>query len=174
MNKNFLWAKTILSVYRYLERIAGAIDKIIMKSALGSSNVSVSTYHINNVMTISQRLIDLSQRKITLINLKVLTEDALSEIDKKYANILIERFFDNTKLKEITQKHDISMRSVFRYIDSALSAFSSRLVVKGFDDDKLAKMLEDEQWIKSVHQRLSKENCEDFSLSNAFLSRAVL
>ena len=38
MNSDCVWAKTLLSVYRYLERIAGAIDKIIEKTGLGSAN----------------------------------------------------------------------------------------------------------------------------------------
>ena len=39
MKNDELWAKTLLSVYRYLERIAGAIDKIILRSGLNSANM---------------------------------------------------------------------------------------------------------------------------------------
>ena len=44
-----LWTKTLLSVYRYLERICGAIDKIILQRALNCSNVTGQNYFYNNV-----------------------------------------------------------------------------------------------------------------------------
>ncbi len=174
MNNNCLWAKTILSVYRYLERIAGAIDKIILKNALGSANVSTSNFYYTNVSTVTQKLIDLSERKITLINLKVLIEETLAEVGEKRANILIERYFDNMKFKDLMLKHGFSMRTVFRHLDSSLIAFSKCLKMKGYDDDKLLKMLNGEEWIKSMYCKFAKQEEEDLTLTNVFIAKAVL
>lgn len=173
MKNNLLWAKTLLSVYRYLERIAGAIDKLILKSGLGCTNVSGQNYFYNNVFAISQKIIDLSQRKVTLINLKILIEDTLSEIDQSDAQILIERFFDGVKARELCEKHGISMRTAFRKIDGGLNSFSKKLAMKNYGEDRLSHMLKNENWINNVYQRLLNQNEEDVSLSNSFLEKAV-
>ncbi|MBP3431670.1 MAG: hypothetical protein J6K39_02320 [Clostridia bacterium] len=173
MKNNYVWAKTLLMVYRYLERIAGAIDKIVMQSALNCSNISGQNYFYNNVMSISQKIIDLSERKVTLINLKILIEECLKEIPQKDAIILIEKFFDGVKTKNLVERHHISMRTVFRKIEAAVNAFSSKLMSKGYSDLKIDKMLENEGWIRNVYVRLSKAEVEDFCLSKTYLAKAV-
>lgn len=171
-NDNIVWTKTILTVYRYLERIAGAIDKIIMQSALGSGNICGQNYYFNNVYSVTDKIINLSERKVTLINLKVLIEDTLAEIDKKDALILIEKFLDGEKTKEIMERNNISMRTVFRKLDNALKSFGNRLNVKGYDENKIYSMLKDENWILNVYSRYSK-NGEEIVLSNIYLAKAV-
>ncbi len=171
--KNCLWTKTLLTVYRYLERIAGAIDKIILQSGLNSGFVSGQNYYSNNVYAISQKIIDLSERKVTLINLKVLIEDVLKDIDENDAQILIEKFFDGVKTKDLVNAHGVSMRTMFRRIDGALKSFSSCLAMKGYSDATLSNMLNNEGWIKNVFMRFSDKNDEDLVLSNIFLEKAV-
>ena len=174
MKCDYVWAKTLLSVYRYLERIAGAIDKIIEKTGLGSANICGQNYYLNNIFTVSQKMIDLSERKVTLINIKVLVEEALKKIDPEDAEILIEKFFDGVKTREIVELHEISMRTAFRKIDSAIKSFASALVLKGFDDLRLEKMLQNEHWILQVHERLLARDEEDVTLSGMFLKKAVI
>ena len=71
MNTN-IWAKTILSSYRYLERIAGAIDKMVESSGINSRDMSGVAFSNNNILSLAEKMIDLSERKVKLINLKVL------------------------------------------------------------------------------------------------------
>lgn len=172
MKNDLIWTKTLLTVYRYLERISGAIDKIIMQSALNSSNIVGQNYFYNNVYSISQKLIDLSERKVTLINLKVLIEETLADIDEKSAKILIEKYFDGIKSKEIAERNSISMRTVFRKITNAENGFCCRLRLKGYNGTKLENMLKYEGWINNVFLRLSEKD-DEFELSNSYLAKAV-
>ncbi len=171
--KNCLWAKTLLSVYRYLERIAGALDKIILQSGLNSSSILGQNYFYNNVYSITQKIIDLSERKVTLINLKLLVEDVLGELEEKDAQILIEKYFDGVKSTELMQRHGISMRTVFRKLDCALNSFASKLIVKGYPDRILSQNLRNEGWIKNVYERFASKENEDFCFSQSFLEKAV-
>ncbi len=173
MKNDYVWARTVLTVYRYLERIAGAIDKIVLQSALSSAYVSSENFYQNNVYTVSQKLIDLGQRKITLINLKLLIEDALKFVSEKDAEILVEKFFDGVKSKDIAQNHNISMRTVFRRIDAAVKSFSNVLCMKGYGNIALQKMLKDENWILCVFERFCTKPQEEFSFSQIFLKKAV-
>lgn len=174
MESQIIWTKTILSVYRYLERVCNAIDRICMQSALASGNILGSNFHNNNALAISQKLIDLSERKVNLINLKILTDDILKSLAVKDAKMLVLVYCDGQKRKDIAQTCDISLRTVFRRIDTAEQSFAKKLVCKGYNAFVLAKMLKDEAWIKSVYDRFcQKGNEEEVSLSSIFLEKAA-
>lgn len=173
MKNDVLWTKTILSVYRYLERICGSIDKIIMSMALNCGDMLGQSYNVNNAYSVSQKIIDLSERKVKLINLKILTEETLKEINKKDALLLIDRYFNGTPRKELSEKNEVSLRTVFRRIEQAENTFSKRLIIKGYSALDLSEMLKEEGWINSVYLRISSENQDEICLSDKFLSKAV-
>lgn len=173
MKNNLVWTKTILSVYRYLERICGAIDKIVLQSGLGSMNLSKFNYYYNNIFAISQRMIDLSERKITLINLKVLTEDILSKMPESEAQILIERYFDGKKFRVMAEEKNLCIRTLFRMIDRSENSFSRILISKGFDEQKLEKFFEKEEWIKNVYKQNCTQNCDEFTLSDGYIEKVA-
>lgn len=172
MNEEIIWTKTILKVYRYLERISGAIDKIVLRCGLGSGNFNTQTLYYNNVLSISQKIIDLSERKVTLINLKVLTESILKKLKVEDSRILIEKYVDGRKYKDISSRNQISLRTVYRRIGASEETFSRLLVAKGYTSRKLSEMLAKENWILSVYNQFKEKN-DDFDLSSSFLDRAV-
>ena len=96
-----LCAKTVLLVYRYLDRIADAIDRLVERRALNSFYMSGIGCKDNNISNVAQYIIDLSQRKVKLINIKILTEMALDNCPILYSQILIEKYMDNDKACEI-------------------------------------------------------------------------
>ena len=173
MKKDLVWTKTLLSVYRYLERVCDAIDKIVMKNALGCADITGQNYFQNNIYSVSQRILDLSERKVTLINLKVLIEDILRCLNAKEAKILIERYVDDSKAQDIAQMHNISIRTVFRIINNAEKSFSARLRFQGWSDWKLRVMIKDEMWIKNVFNQFSKKVPKDFVFSTAYLAKVA-
>lgn len=172
MKNDLVWTKTILTVYRYLERICGAIDKIVLQSALNSSDIIGQNYFYNNVYSISQKLIDLSERKITLINLKVLIEDTLKNLNIKDSQILIERYFDGLKCKDMAEKRGLSIRTIFRKLTVAEKTFQKRLLMKGYNDIRFKRWLCNESWINNVYSQLSK-NKDEFVFTNIYLAKAV-
>lgn len=158
--KENLWSKTLLGVYNYLETVADAIDKITLKTALGSFYFSKQTYEKNNVLTISNRIIDLSQRKITLINLKVLVEDILFSLPKKDSLILIARYINRQKISDIAEKISLCRRSIFRKLKSAEEKFLYELNKRGYDSFRLNNTLKDEHWILNYYNRLKKSESD--------------
>ncbi len=172
--KEKCWSKTLLGVYSYLDTIADAIDKITLKTALNSFYFSKSDYEKNNVLTISNKLIDLSERKVTLINLKIIIEDTLMAIPKKDALILIARYVNKQKIMDIAEKNLLSKRSIFRKISHAEEMFSNILLRKGYDSFRLKQMLKNERWILNFHNDLiSKKSSDDFVISQNSLDKVV-
>lgn len=151
------WTKTLLGVYRYLEKISDAIDKIVLKSAINSSNILGYNYHKNNVLSISQKIIDLSERKVTLINLKVLIECVLQKISDKDAVLLIEKYIDNTKIRVLAEKYNVSIRTIFRKINSAELEFSRKLASAGYNQFRLKEELRNESWIMNYYHQVKNK-----------------
>ena len=80
--ENELWGKTLLSVYRHLQTMANSIDNLIKRIGINSA-FNNSVY--NSTMLDSNKIIELTERKIKIINLKVIIEkslNALSESNK--------------------------------------------------------------------------------------------
>lgn len=168
-----VWTRTMLTVYRYLERICGAIDKMVMKRALNCADITGNNYFQNNVYSVTQRLIDLSDRKVTLINLKVLIEDTLKGISEKDAKILIAKYVDGRKTKELAELFGVSLRTFFRMLKNAEISFCSRLKVEGWTDLKIGYMLKNESWINNVHNQFCTKCCENVVISASYLAKVA-
>lgn len=168
--QNHIWAKTILTSYRFLERIAGAIDKIIEKKALSSSYMMGSDILTNNTLALTDKIIELSQRKVKLINIKVLVEKALKNMDKTAALLLIKKYFEKQPVEEIMQQFPLPRRTYFRKIGEAESAFEAQCALLKFDNKKLNEYLKDEGWICEIKQSFEKGEEKDFHVKSSSLN----
>lgn len=154
--QNHVWGKTLLSVYRYLERIADAIDNIIEKKAVQTSSMLGSDALSHNTLALANKIIDLSERKVKLINIKLLTEQALSAMDPKGAKILIMKYFDNASCEEILSALSLSRRTYFRRIGEMEAAFEASCAMFGFPMERLDSYLANEAWIMNVKSSFQK------------------
>lgn len=172
------WSKTILQVYRYLPRLTYAYDKLIETRAFNSGSSTCNNMSFNNVMNVADNIINLSERKVTLINLKLITEKALKNIDRNMARLLILKFIDGKKSVEIAEKFNVCLRTFFRKVKTALDSFTKALNRLGYSEDKLCSMLSKERWINEVYRTFEKENdnnvCENFEFKNQIKSNIII
>ena len=101
--ENTEWSKTIMTVYKYLKRMTLAFDRLIESKATNSFYTSSSNYAFNNVFDITNSMLDLIERKVTLINLKVLADKVLKSIKPEYAKLLIFKYIENQKCDQIAK-----------------------------------------------------------------------
>jgi len=144
-----------------------------MQKGLNSSNITGQNYYYNNVLSITQKLIDLSERKITLINLKILTEETFADIEESDAQLLIQKYVDGKKFREIAEESDVSIRTIFRRLENAEKSFYCSLKKKGYDSEKLENFLEHEEWIKNAYHSFEISKQEEFLLSNSYLQKVA-
>lgn len=174
MQKN-IWAKTILTSYRFLEKVADSIDRLVETKALNSFYMSGQNFSKNNVYVITESLINLSERKKKLINIKLLTEKALQNCQKDYAQILIERYIDGDKAKEISLRHELSMRTYFRRLNSAETQFLCLLSQYGFNENYLQNYLLTEKWILDIYSKFATITREEvFQINELRLRKLAL
>lgn len=164
MENNNNWSKTILSVYKFLPRVTYAFDKLVKSRAYNSFATSAYNLGFNDIMNVANSIINLTQRKNNLINIKVISDKALKSIDKTSAKILIFKYFNNKKSAEIAQILNICNRTYFRKLNVALTHFTYALTKLGYNSYKLQQMLKCEKWIMSVYNTYS--TCDDKSMEN--------
>ena len=111
MENNNNWSKTILGVYKYLPRVTLAFDKLVKSRAYNSSATSLYNLAFNDIMNVANSIINLTQRKNNLINLKVIIDKTLKSIDLTSARILIYKYFDNKKSAEIAKMLNVCNRT---------------------------------------------------------------
>lgn len=143
-----VWSKTLLSVYRYLEAITKAIDNLIVKKGVNSmfytDRRGLNTYDCAN------DIIELTDRKINLINLKVLVEDGLNKLPFEQKRVLMLFYVDGLKTVEVTKLMGCVERTFFRKKDEAIVAFGKNLRCMGFDENRLCQMFGKEKWLRDL------------------------
>lgn len=173
--ENHIWAKTILTSYRYLERLADAIDSMIENRGLNSRVVNESNYALNNIYYLADKLIELGERKIKLINLKVLTEDCLKKCGDNFAKILIAKYIDQKTNGEAAKLLNLAQRTYFRRLNDAEKKFEAVMALKGFDTNRLEKYLSSEKWIMEIKDRLDVlHSGQEFEVETRYLNKLAV
>lgn len=147
------WSKTLLTVYNQLEKITDTIDNIVLTRAINSHNF----YTNNEVLYVAEKILSLTQRKIKLINLKVLVDEILSEMEED-AKILIFKYLYEFNTEKLMYSLNLSERSVYRKVNEAVITFSTICEKKGFSCEKLYEIYKDEGWIIEVYNNIAVQS----------------
>ena len=156
--KTNIWGKTILTIYKYLDRVSASIDKLVKQNAFNSFYFVGANQSQNGVMEVADRILELTERKKKLINLRVLADKALLECDRGSAQILIERYMDGDNSQEIADRHNLNIRTYFRHLFAAEEKFCKNMASFGFDGVKLKNYLAGEKWIMEIYEKFMQEN----------------
>ena len=92
--------------------LVSSIDKIIYLKSVNSSN-----YNSDSLMGTENQIkniVNLTQKKVNLINLKVLTDQTLVEMSEEKAKLIVLRFIDNVECKKAIKILGFSRRTYFR------------------------------------------------------------
>ena len=139
------WVKTLLSVYERIDKVVYGIDKTFNKICFGSFSYNSAGYR--STYEVSNKLIDLSERKILLINTKLLIKKFLSSLGKKSRELLILRYIKRLKNEDIASLKKCSIRTISRKITECVTKCANYLSFLGYDNNRLRKMYSGEQWI---------------------------
>ena len=157
INNKEIWAKTMLIAYRYLAPISRAINKVFdrtVKASFYSGGYYGDRYSAEEI---SQKLINLTNKKIDYINLKVIIENALSKMKHQQAKLLILRYIKEINSTTICNLFNICERTLFRRLKSAVNQFGQILEAMGYTNEKLEVVYLSDSFIKSIY-KLSADN----------------
>lgn len=159
------WAKTLLYVYKYLERVCDGIDKLVDQNALNSFFYCQSRSE-NDINSVAERIAKLCERKAKLVNIKVLVDTCLLKSEKLNAQLLIEKYIDGDISEIIAKRHSFNVRTYFRKLIQAESKFTTLMYHEGFSEAKLEEYLAGEKWILEVYEKLKNEGRFDYDNEN--------
>jgi len=145
------WSKTILSIYKYLEPLSNSIDDLVLKKSINSAFYGNGRF--NSCYDCANKIMRLMERKVSLINIKVMVDSVLEKMPLKYRQLLILAYVDNVKSENIAEIMHISLRTFFRKKNEALASFSKNLTVLGFTGEKLNSMFGAEHWLKNLYDK---------------------
>ena len=137
----FVWTDLLFKNYNNLVNFADAVDRKIKTLTTASVGATFNT------MEISNRIIDLMQKKVSLCNAKVLVEKVIKNLDKESARILILRYIDNHNMERIAKLTKQSVRTVYRKFQTARDLFAKKMLEMGYDDKRMQNLFEGQLWI---------------------------
>ncbi len=136
--EQIIWAKTILKVYRYIDKAIILLDKAVEKLSLRPDLTATD---------VTNRLLNLTERKVNLINLKLIVEKVLASCSVKHLRVLSLKYIQDLKSDEIAEHFNKSRRTIFRLINDAFNEFVKKMLGFGFCSNFLYKHLKTEKWI---------------------------
>ena len=136
--ENLIWARTILNVYNNIEKYILKIDSLI-------NNVSLMPEL--RVDDVTKRIIELSDRKVALINLKIVVETLIANCKQKYLRFLSLRYIQKLTMEEISEHLKICERTCYRLYSEALDNFILNMKYYGYTSKWLYENLKEEKWI---------------------------
>ena len=141
------WIKTLISEQSTIPEIIKTVDKII---EIQASSVSFNTDIFNKNGTISQveKVIDLTERKNSLINLYVMTKKMLKTLSADNHDFLERRFIYNWSAEELAEYYSISVRTVYRKIDSLIKTIYAECLKFKWTLKFIETQTKDEEWLK--------------------------
>jgi len=142
-------SRTFLSVYRYLNALTSSIDRVVKLKGINSS--SFNDYYSNDTFEQTQQIIALTNRKITLINIKVLVDQTLAKLDQQKARVLILKYIDSFSSKQICELLGLNTaRTYFRWVKSALKDFVNELKKYVDNNPKVFDKIIKDKWVSSL------------------------
>ena len=136
--ENLIWAKTLLNIYSNIEKYITKIDATV-------NNISIIPEF--SVDEITKRIINLSDRKYGLINLKLIIEKLIANCKPKYMRLLSLKHINHLTVQEIAKHLNISERTTFRLYKDALNNYIENMHILGYTSNWLYQNLKEEKWI---------------------------
>lgn len=147
-------ALTILSAYNSLNDTALSIDECVYNTAIHSHNMNMTNFLSTEKQT--DKIISLINRKIDLINLKVLTDKILSIMNVNQSTLLTEKFINGLKNEKLIEKLGISNNTFYRRLHLSVNNFGKRVVEINCDKNWFEKNYLVQPWIKKLYEKMAK------------------
>ncbi len=151
--KNNIIAKTLLTTYKYLETFASSVDKHINKRA--EMSFFVSSNCENSVMDVTDKIIELSERKVNYINFKILIENYILTLTESQAEVVIERYIEGQESQAIANNLNIPIRTYYRKIEGAEGKLLPYFSENGYSEKRLLDIIQKDPLFYTAYQGIN-------------------
>lgn len=157
----FAWVKTLLSIHDAIPNIIKIIDKIITTKATSAIDGSAifGDYKHGTYNQIEQ-VIDLQERKLSLINIYTIIETMVSVLSKKQKEFVRLKFYKHKTVQYIAEELEIDERTAFRWSNNILSKLVNYCESNNWSVMFFNSQTKDEPWIKDHFSKYYKRMIE--------------
>lgn len=151
MKKN--WSNTVLVAYSLIPKIIKELNfgvKTRVNSTFQSRHLK---YGIGNEQLIGE-ILELTDEKRKLVNLRYIVNFGLSDIDEKNRKLLKARIVDKKTYQTIADENGISLRTVFRRIGAAENSYALALRRAGYSESWFEKQYGSDKYIAPIRERI--------------------
>lgn len=154
------FSKTLLEVYNSLEIVCERIDKMVDNKASEGSTYG----RTGNSLELFNSIINLTERKVNLINLKLRIEQSLIKLSPIEAKVLILKYVDRLTYKQISTLTNQNIRTTFRYVEKGIENFTKNIKLNGLTEEFIRNKYSEEKWLFQIcemnetSKSLDKEN----------------
>ena len=155
--------KSMLHVYKHLEALTLSLEKMAKNKGVGSYYSYDDTLkEINNILT-------LTERKIFLINLKVLIDEIILSLDKELGKLLVLKYVDELDNDAISVQCNLTERTFFRQLNRAYDGFCKKLQVVNKERPNFYNQILNDSWLNAIIKFLTKDVRQSYYLKNSTL-----
>lgn len=154
----FMWAKALLLCSKSLKRVTQSIDIAMDALALNAGRGVRDTY------SLMERAADIIARKRRIINLRVITTDMLNSLAADKRHLITCRYILDDTAAAISAAEGIPIRSVYRRLNTAVTACADYLRCMGFDAAYFEERYGKEKWIMSTLKKFNEKEEEEFGI----------
>ena len=154
------WIKTLLSSYQVFPEIINTIDKII---ELQASTISFSSDIYNKSKTPFdefEKVIDLSERKNSLLNIYLMTKELLKKLSFNDNEFIEKRFIFNWSIEELAKEYSVSLRTIYRKTDRIIDQIYKTSISNNWTLTFLESQVNEEGWLKDKFMKCVTEYCK--------------
>lgn len=154
--------------------MSSTLDRLVVGLSRGNNVSAIPKY--NSTYFQASKIIELTERKRKVVNLKVAIEDSVARLDKTSRRIITLVFFDGIRSEAISQLMNMSIRTFFRRKLYAVNQFTNIMETLGYDVEFFESEYFGEKWFMSVYDEcLSKGyNSEYDNVPDKHLVRRVI
>jgi predicted DNA-binding protein (UPF0251 family) len=152
---DFIWGKTILTAYKYIDKAAQRLDELTLSGALRSGGCKGDC----RLTTAEQveRVLDLVNKKTKLCNLKIIIDETLNRFAYEEQLLLKLRYVRNMKFETFSNVLKFTKRTYFRHLEEALKKFCAMLCREGYDNGWFEREYLDQKWIKRIKTKMDEK-----------------
>lgn len=150
----FAWVKTLVCLHDTFINIMKLIDKIVVAKASSATHGSaIFGDYQNGTYNQVQELLDLQERKLSLINLYTFTEKMVDSLPKKYREFVNLKFYKHKKMQYVSEELEIDERTAFRWSHHCINELVKYCEKNNFSDIFFRCQTSSEPWIKEHYDK---------------------
>ena len=167
-----IWIKTLLYSYKVFPNLINTVDKIINLQASSMSFTSSIYNNSNSTKSQIERIIDLSERKKSLINIHLMIDKIFKDLSYNNRELAEKKFIDKLTNEEIAQEYDISTRTVYRKLNKIIDEIYTYFLKMNWNLKFIELQVQEEEWLIEKFKQNKKDFYNTVNKTNSIYNKS--